>query len=406
MYLKHAGLIFVATCIGMVLVFCNQKVPKSRDFPVFDYKIIDTELGEEHTFTNVADINGDNNTDVLAFKGGKEGYLSWYESPGFTHRIIKKGDYNVGRPLAVDVDLDGDPDLVVAKNFDRGIYWYENPLPDQPVIDGNKWMEHLVGSTKDTDKGDYIKDYAVGDFDGDGRMDIVVCTFDDPAEIFLYYQNSKDDWFKTTRLFNNGHEGLDIGDLDGDGDPDVVLNGRWFETPSDPRNNTQIEHEIDVKWHNQPGTWQKNATMIKVVDVDANGQLDVIISHSELEDYPVSWYSAEDPKGRWTEHFVDTSYGWCQTLDVGDVDLDGDLDILAARFTRPTPPMVPPPHDVRIYYNNGNGLGPWKKQIVSGDKTMYFGHLADMGNDGDLDIVGPRSYWTGPIEWWENQLKK
>ena len=32
-----------------------------------------------------------------------------------------------------------------------------------------------------------------------------------------------------------------------------------------------------------------------------------------------------------TEHQIDTSYSWCQTLDVSDVDLDGDMDVLTAR---------------------------------------------------------------------------
>ena len=36
---------------------------------------------------------------------------------------------------------------------------------------------------------------------------------------------------------------------------------------------------------------------------------------------------------------------------------------------------------------------------------MYFGHLVDIDADGDLDIVGPRTYWTGPIEMWESKIK-
>jgi hypothetical protein len=67
--------------------------------------------------------------------------------------------------------------------------------------------------TKKTRKGDYIKDYAVADFDGDGAHDTVVCTFDDPAEIFIYFQNDKDNWQKKTHTYSNGHEGLDVGDL-------------------------------------------------------------------------------------------------------------------------------------------------------------------------------------------------
>ena len=296
-------------------------------------------------------------------------------------------------------------DLVVAKKSNRHVYWYENPLPGGNPIESD-WVEHHVGSTKSAKKGDYIKDYGVADFDRDGRKDIVVCTFSDPAEVFIYFQKDKNTWHKKTHTYANGHEGLDIGDIDGDGDPDVVTNGRWFETPANPRDNSLVEHVIDKKWHNQSGGWQRNATMIRVADIDGNDKLDVVISHSEKEDYPVSWYSAENPKGKWTEHHIDPDYGWCQTLDIGDVDLDGDLDLLAGRFTRPNPPDVPEPHDIRIYYNRGDGLGTWTKQIVRSDGGIYFGHLVDIDADGDLDIVGPRTYWTGPIEIWKNKINR
>ena len=365
----------------------------------FDYvRAVDN---KDSQFTNVADTDGDGKLDILAFKGDDEGFISWYKYPGFDHHIIKKDNYNAGRPLAADVDRDGDMDLVVAKNSDHCVYWYENPLAQgKPVT--NPWTEHRVGSTKETKKGDYIKDYGVADFDRDGRQDIVVCTFDSPADIFIYFQDDKDRWQRKTRTYDNGHEGLDLGDLDGDGDPDIVTNGRWFETPSNARTGDYIEHRIDDKWHNQSGNWQRNATMIRVADIDRDGKLDVVISHSEKENYPVSWYSAKDPKAQWIEHPIDPKYGWCQTLDIGDVDGDGDLDVLAGRFTRPTPPDVPEPHDIRIYYNPGDGLGQWTRQVVRKDGGLYFGHLADMDTDGDLDIAGPRTYWTGPIEIWLN----
>lgn len=272
-----AGVLAIAICVGT----CSSSgaAEKVR----FNYtKVVDN---ADSQFTNVADIDGDRKPDILAFKGGNDGFISWYGYPGFQHYIIRRGNFNAGRPLAADVDHDRDMDLVAAKESDRHVYWYENPLPTgNPVTAA--WTEHHVGLTKDTKNSDYIKDYAVTDFDRDGRNDIVICTFDSPAEIFIYFQNNKDVWQKKTHTYANGHEGLDVGDVDGDGDPDIVTNGRWFETPANSRTGNYIEHEIDNKWFNQKGGWQRNATMIRVADIDGNGKLDVVISHSEKQGYP------------------------------------------------------------------------------------------------------------------------
>jgi len=389
----------------LLLTVCTSFCVTSQAIGKVSFDYVIAVNNKDSQFTNTADINRDGKPDILAFKGGDGGFISWYEYPSFHQHIVRKGNFNAGRPFAADVDRDGDMDIVVAKKSNRHVYWYENPLPGGNPIESD-WVEHHVGSTKSAKKDDYIKDYGVADFDLDGRKDIVVCTFADPADIFIYFQKDKNTWHKKTHTYANGHEGLDIGDIDGDGDPDVVTNGRWFETPVNPRDNSLIEHVIDKKWHNQRGNWQRNATMIRVVDIDGNGRLDVVISHSEKESYPVSWYSVENPKGKWTEHHIAPDYGWCQTLDVGDVDLDGDLDLLVGRFTRPSPPDVPAPHDIRIYYNRGDGLGTWTKQIVRSDGGIYFGHLVDIDADGDLDIVGPRTYWTGPIEIWKNKISR
>jgi len=94
---------------------------------------------KDSQFTNTADINGDGKLDILAFKGGDSGFISWYEYPSFRRHIVRKGNFNAGRPLAADVDRDGDMDLVVAKKSNRHVYWYENPLPGGNPIESD-WV--------------------------------------------------------------------------------------------------------------------------------------------------------------------------------------------------------------------------------------------------------------------------
>jgi hypothetical protein len=109
----------------------------------------------------------------------------------------------------------------------------------------------------------------------------------------------------------------------------------------------------------------------------------------------------------WTEIRIAEQYDFCQTLDAGDIDNDGDIDILAAKFKR-EPGNIwsnTPPYPVSVFYNvSGNGLS-WKEEILS-DSSMYAGILGDVGSDGDLDIVGSKSYFTGPLNMWENLIEK
>ncbi len=174
--------VFLRTLLILTVSTSSYATQKVTGNISFDY--VKAVNNKDSQFTNTADINRDGKPDILAFKGGEGGFISWYEYPSFQQHIVRKGNFNAGRPLAADLDRDGDMDIVVARNSDRHIYWYENPLPQSNPIKGN-WVEHHVGSTTSTRKGDYIKDYGVADFDRDGLKDVVVCTFTDPAEIFI-----------------------------------------------------------------------------------------------------------------------------------------------------------------------------------------------------------------------------
>ena len=73
-------------------------------------------------------------------------------------------------------------------------------------------------------------------------------------------------------------------------DLDAVINGRWLENPlpaGDPGLVTWTEHVIDTDW--------PNATRIHAVDLDVDGQPDVIFAASESTGERLSWYGTADP---------------------------------------------------------------------------------------------------------------
>ena len=353
----------------------------------FEHIIIDNDA---YGLSEVGDINGDSLPDTVSVSS-HDRPLIWYEYPNWTKHPIRAIDYMADDVELADLDSDGDLDVIAAKDGDVKVLWYENPRPrGDPATD--TWTEHLIGIHSDPDEN-YVKDIGVADFTGDGKLDVVTRAH---TTVCVFRQDTPSSWTQIQYLNIHKKEGMDVGDLDGDGDPDIVLNGFWLETPTDPVNGIWVEHNIDSQWWTQSGDWTANNSKVRVVDVDKDGRLDVLLSHSERPGYPVSWYEASDPKnGPWTEHKI-AQVDYCHTLQVVDMDNDGDLDVVVGEM-----PKSSGPDEVMVFVNVGDSL-TWSKQVVA-TTGIYSGVVGDIGSDGDMDIVGSRNWDTTPIAMWENR---
>jgi hypothetical protein len=361
---------------------------------VFNHVIVDN--ADYAIVRSVGDVDGDGFSDVIGAKTSAG--LSWYKYPSWTKYSLCSLNWQAEDIESADIDGDGDVDVLGVEDLDE-VCWFENPRPS-----GNPeetWASHYIGS----DNG-FVRDLEIADFDRDGKLDVVIRV---PTAAAVFLQNSPTSWTKVKSIpFESvvgntvNLDGLDVGDLDGDGDLDLVLNGFWVETPSDLSGGVWIEHNIDSKWWSQnTGGWQDNNAKVRVADINEDGHLDVLISQSEKPGYPVSWYEASDPKnGPWIEHVI-AYVDYCHTLQVGDVNNDGYLDVVAGKFERHDG-AIPPPYPLYVFCNGGDGLS-WDVAEVS-DLGIYTGVIGDIGNDGDLDIVSSRSYWKGPVEIWENTI--
>ena len=187
--------------------------------------------------------------------------------------------------------------------------------------------------------------------------------------------------------------GLALGDIDRDGDPDVVIGGIWFENPGSILDGAWQPHKF--------GDWHPSAS-VEVADINGDGRPDIVLAPSELAGnwYRLSWFEAPaDPRqAGWTEHvIVDRIECVVHGLATADFNGDGAVDIAASEMHQGQDP-----DEVIVFANRKHGSA-WDKQVLS-TKGSHCIQAGDIGADGDIDLVGAN--WSGPyqpVELWENQ---
>ncbi|MBN2829447.1 MAG: VCBS repeat-containing protein [Candidatus Cloacimonetes bacterium] len=241
------------------------------------------------------------------------------------------------------------------------------------------------------------------DLDNDGDLDIIT---KDPEAVWL---NNAGLFSKLTPDFgiaDNGisTEGMGIGDVDGDGFPDVYFANYevWTGTSSEPF--------ADQFFHNSGGgrfeDWTEKAGLIpedgkpmagrgvNFGDFDNDGDLDIYVSNYRLQE---NFLWQNDGTG----HFVDVStekgvkgvntdgwFGHTIGSQWGDMDNDGDLDLICANLAHPR--YIDFSNKTMLYYNNGSPDFTFtEKRAEKGivfEETHSEPLLGDFDNDGRLDI--------------------
>jgi hypothetical protein len=353
----------------------------------------------QQTGNLIADLDKDGVNDFVVSFRKVAPALVWYRRrvKGWDRYVIEPQFLTVEAGGAVhDIDGDGDLDVVFGGDWQSNeLWWWENPYPNfAPNV---AWKRHLIKKGGKTQHHDQI----FADFKNTGKPQLVFWN-QGAASLFIadipadprttgpwpfapVYSGEAGERGDQSGGFKYA-EGTAAADIDGDGIVDLLAGNYWFKYVKVGVIGGRIAAGKFIESSKHP--------QIVIAPGDGSG--------------PLRWYEcAADPlkESDWVGHdLLDRDMIHGHTLDVGDVDGDGHLDIFAAemaKWTETRPDSDNPKAEAWIFY--GDGKGYFRKTVLATGHGFHEGKLADLDGDGDLDILNKPYNWQAPrIDVWLN----
>lgn len=218
---------------------------------------------------------------------------------------------------------------------------------------------------------------AWGDADNDGDLDALVAGQTSGSRVTFVYQNDGNNLFSQIAIGVPGiREGsAKWGDYDNDGDLDILMagessGGQITRIYNNNGNGTFANSGIVL-----PGIWLGDATW---VDYDNDGHLDILISGQQQDSTSITELYRNNRQGGFT--LIETPFTGVNngSVDWGDYDRDGDLDLV---LTGDNSVAI-----TQLYRNDGNGtfVNVNANLVAMRDSAVAW---EDYDNDGDEDLV-------------------
>ena len=283
---------------------------------------------------------------------------------------------NVDGILMMDVDGDAYAD-VIGQALPE-LYWFEATNRA-----GTAWSGRVIGSVPATSHVN-SQGFERGQLVAGGPEEFVIAGDGDIYSFQIPEDPAASSWTRTLIGANTSDEGIGLGDLDGDGDVDMAA-GRRPGGEGEPLVVVAFMNPGDgsAEWPAQEiGRSNHPIDRVEIADLNGDGRTDVVVAE---ERYPglapdgnLFWYE-QPASGDWTRHRVVTQYTM-NNLDVADMDDDGDIDLVTAEHKGP---------ELELQLWENDGAGAFTKTVLDTSKENHLGtQLADLDGDGDLDLVG------------------
>ncbi|MFT4604953.1 MAG: hypothetical protein ACI9W4_001692 [Rhodothermales bacterium] len=386
----------------------------------------DLDIGEWYRF---ADVDKDGDQDLMAEQ--RFSHIRYFRNEGSAEAPLFELAVDTlmmadGTPLfsdrqnipnLTDIDCDGNLDLFVGlvtgmvKRLEA-VGYDDQMVPRFQLVTERFEDIEIIGERQSRHGANTM---TFGDVDGDGDEDLFWGDFFESGVLLLRNRGScaqpsmrgePTPFPLNEALETSGYNAPATGDIDGDGDMDMavgVLGGAFNANSSTVENLYYLEQTENGVFENRtsrliPMLDVGSDSVPRVFDIDGDGDLDLTVANKILPDdngagrvylwENVGSSNAPSMAGRGIIALADTFH---QTVAPGDLDGDGDIDLLVGKWNR----------DVAYFRNDGDGYTHVKSkylQLTRGSNSAPT--LADIDADGDLDLfIGEAS---GTLNFYRN----
>lgn len=290
-------------------------------------------------------------------------------------------DPNTGFGLALgDIDGDGDADMAVHSAYEN-TYIYK-------FVNGSYQLSQTITYSSSDDSWQYGLNLV--DIDNDGDLDLVTTPQWSSAKMFIY-KNNGSGTFSVWQQLSVGISAYNkaMGDIDGDGDVDIVMAQTGGSTP------------LYVYKNNGNGVFSLYNTFageggrtVVLADVDNDGDLDALVA-TQYYGTGIRLYR-NDGNGNFVmdNQEIGSSNFSYSSVATGDFNGDGKVDIAAGTTNQ----------ELQIFKNLGNGYFTLVNTLIW--EQGYVGYymqlrVTDIDIDGRKDIVG--GCYSGGVVVWKNK---